>query len=214
MSLTTRVLLGLLAGLALGIALASWLPPSWQALAGWIEPIGALWTRALQLVVIPLVTTLLFTGVSSGGAGLGKLGGKGIAFFAIALAAVAAFALVVAPAIFARIPFDPDAARALRAASTAPHDAVPTLRDWLVALMPSNLVAAMSTGAMLPIIVVTLMFAVAATRHRRDGGSGGARSADAVRRRIQRMREVPAEREAWAQISPSLARSSRIPLRR
>lgn len=164
MSLTTRVLLGLLAGLALGIALASWLPPSWQALAGWIEPIGTIWTRALQLVVIPLVTTLLFTGVSSGGTGLGRLGGKGIAFFAITLAAVAAFTLLVTPAIFARIPFDADAALTLRTASTAPHDAVPTFRDWLVGLMPSNLVAAISAGAMLPIIVATLMFAVAATR--------------------------------------------------
>src|SRR5215471_6744919 len=73
MSSTTRVLLGLLAGLLLGIALASWLPASWQPLAAWIEPIGTLWTRALQLIVIPLVTTLLFTGVSAGGAGLGRL---------------------------------------------------------------------------------------------------------------------------------------------
>jgi Na+/H+-dicarboxylate symporter len=164
MSLTTRVLLGLLAGLALGIALASWLPASWQPLAGWIEPIGTIWTRALQLVVIPLVTTLLFTGVSSGGTGLGKLGVKGIVLFAIILAAVAAFTLVVAPAIFARIPLDADAALALRKASTAPHDAVPSFRDWLVGLVPSNLVAALSAGAMLPIIVMTLMFAVAATR--------------------------------------------------
>jgi len=164
MSLTTRVLLGLLAGLALGIALGSWLPASWQPLAGWIEPIGTIWTRALQLMVIPLVTALLFTGVSSGGKGLGMLGGKGILFFAITLAAVAAFTLLVAPAIFERIPFDPDAARALVAASKAPHDAVPSFRDWLVGLMPNNLVAAMSAGAMLPIIVATLTFAVAATR--------------------------------------------------
>ena len=164
MSLTTRVLLGLLAGLVLGIALASWLPSSWQPLAGWIEPIGTIWTRALQLMVIPLVTTLLFTGVSSGGTGLGMLGGKGIVFFAITLAAVAAFTLVVASAIFERFPFDPDAALTLRTASTAPHDAVPSFRDWLVGLMPNNLVGAMSAGAMLPIIVVTLMFAVAATR--------------------------------------------------
>jgi Na+/H+-dicarboxylate symporter len=164
MSLTTRVVLGLLAGLLLGIALASWLPPSWQALAGWIEPVGTIWTRALQLVVIPLVTTLLFVGVSSGGSGLGRLGARGILFFATILVAVAALTLLVAPAIFARIPFDPEAARALRAASTAPHDAVPSFRDWLVGLMPTNLVAALSAGAMLPIIVMTLLFAAAATR--------------------------------------------------
>ncbi len=181
MSLTTRVLLGLLAGLALGIALASWLPASWQPLAGWIEPIGTIWTRALQLMVIPLVTTLLFTGVSSGGAGLGRLGGKGIVFFAITLTAVAAFTLVAASAIFERFPFDPDAALTLRTASAAPHDAVPSFRDWLVGLMPNNLVAAMSAGAMLPIIVGTLMFAVAATRLPTETRERLERAAEAIR---------------------------------
>lgn len=181
MSLTTRVLLGLLAGLALGIALASWLPSSWQPLAGWIEPIGTIWTRALQLMVIPLVTTLLFTGVSSGGTGLGMLGGKGIVFFAITLAAVAAFTLVLASAIFERFPFDPDAALTFRTASTAPHDAVPSFRDWLVGLMPNNLVGAMSAGAMLPIIVVTLMFAVAATRLPTETRERLERAAEAIR---------------------------------
>ena len=180
MSLTTRVSLGLLAGLALGIALASWLPASWQPLAGWIEPIGTIWTRALQLMVIPLVTTLLFTGVSSGGTGLGRLGAKGIAFFAITLAAMAAATLLVAPAIFARVRVDPDAALALRSASTMPHDAVPSFRDWLVALMPSNLVAVMSAGAMLPIIVVTLMFAAAATRLPAETRERLARAAEAI----------------------------------
>jgi Na+/H+-dicarboxylate symporter len=126
-------LLGLLAGLALGLALASWLPGSWQPLAVWIEPIGTIWTRALQLLVMPLVATLLFTGVTSGGTGLGKLGAKGIVLFAVTLAAVAAFTLVVAPAIFERIPFDPDAALVLRKASAAPHDAVPSFRDWMAA---------------------------------------------------------------------------------
>jgi len=181
MSLTTRVLLGLLAGLALGIALASWLPASWQPLAGWLETIGTIWTRALQMMVIPLVATLLFTGVSSGGAGLGRLGGKAIALFAIVLAAVAAFTLVVAPVIFARIPFDPDAARTLRMASTLPPDAVPSFRDWLVSLMPNNLVAAMSAGAMLPIIVGTLVFAMAATRLPTEARQRLERAAEAIR---------------------------------
>jgi proton glutamate symport protein len=164
MSLTTRVLLGLLAGLAFGIALAAWLPPSWQGIAMWIEPIGAIWTRALQLTVIPLVVTLLFTGVSSGGRGLGTLGLRGVLFFVVALSAVAAFTLLVAPAIFDRIQIDAGAAEALRAGSSAPEAVVPTFGDWLVGLMPNNLLAAMSTGAMLPIIVATLMFAAAANR--------------------------------------------------
>jgi Na+/H+-dicarboxylate symporter len=164
MTLTTRVLLGLLAGLLFGIALAAWLPPSWQVVASWIEPIGAVWTRALQLTVIPLVVTLLYTGVSTGGTGLGTLGARGVVFFIVAIAIVAACTLLVAPAIFDRIRIDPAAAEALRAGTTAPEAIVPTFGDWLVSLMPNNLLAAMSAGAMLPIIVATLMFAAATTR--------------------------------------------------
>ncbi len=164
MSLTTKVLLGLIAGLLVGIALATWLPPSWQPLAAWIEPIGALWTRALQLTVIPLVVTLLFNGVSGGGSGVAALGAKGIAFFLITLAGVAAATLMIAPAIFAQIDIAPDAAAALHQASSAPDAVVPSFRDWLVGLMPNNLLAAASAGSMLPIIVATLMFAAAATR--------------------------------------------------
>lgn len=164
MSLTTKVLLGLVAGLAFGIALAAVLPPEWQVLAAWIEPVGTLWTRALQMVVLPLVVTLLFTGVSQGGQGLGPLGLKGVVLFVVMLAVVAAATLAIAPPIFARIHIDPVTAAALREGSTAPATALPSFRDWLVELMPRNLVAAAADGAMLPIIVATLMFGAAATR--------------------------------------------------
>lgn len=180
MTLTTRVLIGLVAGLAFGIALATWLPPSWQQVAVWIEPVGAIWTRALQMMVIPLVVTLLFTGVSSGGRGLGALGLKGIAFFVITLCAVAAFTIAVAPAIFARVPIDPDAAAALAAGSSMPDAQVPSFRDWVVGMMPSNLLAAMASGAMLPIIVATLVFAAAATRLPDDTRHRLERAAEAI----------------------------------
>ena len=164
MSLTTRVLIGLVAGLAFGIALASFLPPSWQSVAAWIEPIGTLWTRALQMVVLPLVITLLFTGVSQGGQGLGTLGVRGIAFFVVTLMLVAAATLVVAPPVFGMIHIDPATAAALREGSSAPAAVIPSFTDWLVGLMPRNLIAAAAEGAMLPIIVATLMFGAAATR--------------------------------------------------
>lgn len=180
MTLTTRVLIGLVAGLAFGIALATWLPPSWQQVAVWIEPVGAIWTRALQMMVIPLVVTLLFTGVSSGGRGLGALGLKGIAFFVITLCAVAAFTIAVAPAIFARVPIDPEAAAALAAGSSMPDAQVPSFRDWVVGMMPSNLLAAMASGAMLPIIVATLVFAAAATRLPDDTRHRLERAAEAI----------------------------------
>lgn len=164
MTLTTRVLLGLGLGLGFGIALAGVLPESWQVLATWIAPIGTLWTRALQLTVLPLVVTLLFTGVSTGGSGLGSLGLRGIAFFIASLLVVAAITLLIAPTILGFVTIDPETAAQLRGMSTAPATELPGFRDWVVSLVPNNLLVAGESGAMLPIIVATLMFAAAATR--------------------------------------------------
>jgi Na+/H+-dicarboxylate symporter len=164
MTLTTRVLLGLIAGLILGL-LATWLlPDQAEGIGAWVEPVGTLWTRGLMMTVIPLVVPLLFTGVLTGGRGIGRLGIRGLGLFLLLLTALAILTLLVAPAIFARVPMDPAAAESLRAASTAPAGALPGFRDWLVALVPSNLAAAASSGAMLPLIVATLVFGAAATR--------------------------------------------------
>lgn len=164
MTLTARVLIGLGLGLGLGIALASVLPESWQVLATWIAPLGTLWTRALQLTVLPLVVTLLFTGVSTGGSGLGSLGLRGIGFFLLSLALVAFITLAVAPTLLGYLVIDPATAAELRAATTAPAAEIPGISEWVVSLVPNNLLVAGESGAMLPIIVATLMFAAAATR--------------------------------------------------
>lgn len=163
MSLTTRVLLGLVAGLVLGLLLGTVLPPEWQVVAAWIEPVGTIWTRLLQMTVIPLVVALLFGGVLAGGVGIGRLGLRGLGLFVTMLSVVAAVTLLVAPAIFSLVTIDPVAAESLRATSSAAPAEVPGFRDWLVGLVPANLVAAGSSGAMLPIIIATLLFGAAAT---------------------------------------------------
>ena len=180
MSLTTRVLIGLGLGLGLGIALAGWLPESWHVIATWVEPLGTLWTRALQLTVLPLVITLLFTGVSSGGRGVGALGARGVAYFVVTLLLAATLTLMLAPRMLDLVQIDPTTAAALRASSTAPAAAAPGFRDWLVDLMPNNLIAAAASGAMLPVIVATLLFAAGASRLDRDKRERLERAAEAV----------------------------------
>ncbi len=181
MSLTTRVLLGLIAGLAFGIALASGvLPESWRVVAAWTEPIGTLWTRALQMTVLPLVVTLLFTGVSSGGRGLGTLGVKGMVFFLVTLGGVAALTLAIAPVVFGWLPIEPIGPGGLGGehATTVPD--VPGFRDWLVALIPSNLLAAAASGAMLPVITATLIFGAGANRLPEETRSKLVHAAEAI----------------------------------
>lgn len=163
MTLTTRVLLGLVGGLAAGFLLGTVLPPEWLVLATWVEPIGTIWTRLLQMTVVPLVVSLLFGGVLSGGAGIGRLGARALGLFLLLLGIVATATLLVAPAVFALVPVDPAAAESLRSGTSAAPGPVPGFREWLVGLVPANLVAAASSGAMLPVILATLLFAAAAT---------------------------------------------------
>ena len=62
---SARILLALVAGLAIGISLSdadrAWLPRS-IAIA---QPIGALWLDALRMTIVPLVFSLLVTGIAS-----------------------------------------------------------------------------------------------------------------------------------------------------
>ncbi|HEV2150231.1 MAG TPA: cation:dicarboxylase symporter family transporter [Longimicrobiaceae bacterium] len=171
MSLTTRVLLGLVAGLGIGAWIAAAGTPALREAALWVEPLGTLWTRAIQMTVVPLVVSLLFAGVAAGGAGIGRIGARALVLFLVLLAAAAALALALAPPLLGMVGIDPAAAAALRGATSPVEAAVPTFAEWLVGLIPSNPVRAAADGAMLPLIFATLLFAAAARRaapERRD----------------------------------------------
>lgn len=172
MSLTTRVLLGLAAGLAVGILLSILGNPSLVAAAGWIEPVGTLWVNALRMTIVPLVVAGLIVGAASAreARAIGRLGLRALVIFLVLVAAAAAFAVVVAPPLLGWLPISPEAAAALRnsAAATAPDlartGAVLDLRQWLIDLVPTNAFAAAVNGAILPLIVFALATGFAVSR--------------------------------------------------
>ncbi len=164
MSLTSRVLTGLVAGLVGGILLVLLAPPAWRDLAMWIEPIGTLWTRGLQMTVLPLVVSLLFVAVMGGGSGIGTLGLRAIVVFTILLLVTAGLTVMVAPALFDLFAIQGgEAVVPAATAATGSHD-VPAVREWIVNLVPTNILATGASGLMLPVIVATLLFGAAAAR--------------------------------------------------
>jgi len=68
--------------------------------------------------------------------------------------------------VFAWLPVDQAASAALRAsvASTAAPAAAPGAAQWILGLVPTNAVRAAADGAILPLLVFAVAFAVAATR--------------------------------------------------
>jgi Na+/H+-dicarboxylate symporter len=165
-----HVLIGLCAGLLCG-AIAS-LSGS-TALAGLVaalEPVGTVFVNAIRMTVIPLVVASLVAGVASmtDTRALTRVGGRGLALFAILVFGAAALTAMIAAPLLARVQFDPALVAALRngTAATVPEAgrSVPGLTQWFVDLVPANPIKAAADGAMLPLIVFTIAFGVALTK--------------------------------------------------
>jgi len=96
------------------------------------------------------------------------------------LAGTVALSLALAPVGLAIAPVDPAGAAALREVAAAPEGMAPGIAEWLTGLVPANLARAAADGAMLPVIVGTLLFAAAATRAATETRARLVRAADAV----------------------------------
>lgn len=165
---TARVLLALLAGLALGAGAGASGAPSVVAVALGLEPVGTLWTNAIRMTVIPLVVALVVTGVAEHAdlRRIGRLGGFAVPVFVGLLLAGGLFTLAVAPLSIDRLAVTPQAIESLRSSVAAPAAPapMPSLAQRLLDTVPANPVKAAADGAMLPIVVFTLIFAIALTR--------------------------------------------------
>lgn len=163
--------------MAAGIGIASSNNEALRGIVRWIEPLGTVFINAIRMTVIPLVVGSLISGVAAAPdlSSIGRIGRKAIVFYVVTLFLAAIFAAVVGPIAFSTITIDPVAVEALRA-STAEAAArasetartVPTFSQWLVDLVPANPIKSAADGAMLPLIVFTLAFAIALTRVERS----------------------------------------------
>jgi proton glutamate symport protein len=100
---------------------------------------------------------------------IGKLSARAIGLFALMLAAVSTLGALLAPPIMNALTIDATSASSLRtaAASTKQPD-LPGFSSWLVGLVPANPIKAAADGAMLPVIVFAVVFALALARARED----------------------------------------------
>ncbi|MFN8574026.1 MAG: dicarboxylate/amino acid:cation symporter [Gemmatimonadaceae bacterium] len=164
--LTGRVFAALVLGFLGGVLAAAYPSGLLTTAVRVIEPVGTLWVNAIRMTVIPLVVSLLITGVASSldARAVRSLTGRSFVTFFSLLLVAAVFGLVVVPGLFAWLSLDPAAVAALRASSgatAAAPSSVPTFTDWLVNIVPTNPIKAAADGAMLPLVVFAIAFGVA-----------------------------------------------------
>ena len=168
MSNATRILLALFIGLALGVFAAAQAPVIGVQTAYWLDIVGSLWLNGLRMTVVPLVVALLVTGIvkSAEAARAGPMAARTVFWVVCLMVISAVLGAVLTPALLSLWPMPAESAAALRAAlTTVPAVAEqPPLRDFIVALVPTNPISSAANDSILPLLIFTLVFAFAVTR--------------------------------------------------
>ena len=168
LSLGSKALIGLAVGLVAGAAIAATAQPALLAIGSAVEVFGTLWINAILMTILPLVVSKIIVSIAGheDPGALGRSGWRAGALFIVLLTASAALTATVMPAVFARLPIDAAASASLRAAAPAPAAATvpPTAAQWVVGLVPSNAIRAAADGAIVPLLVFSVAFALGASR--------------------------------------------------
>ena len=172
MSVGTRALIGLLAGLGAGIAIAAVGGPSLAPIGSVADVVGTLWINAILMTILPLVVSKLIVSIAGheDGRTLGRSGRRAGIWYVVLLTTTAALAAAVMPAVFTHLPIDQAASAALRASVPAAGSAAAAVpaTQWVTALVPSNAFRAAADNAIVPVLVFSIAFALGASRIRRD----------------------------------------------
>jgi len=174
-SLSLWVLIALLAGLFAGAAAGTWGLPGGEGTASLIQALGNLWLNALKMTIIPLVFSLLVTGIASiaDAAHTGRMAMKALLVFAVLLVGATVYAFVASVGLHVLWPIDPAGARALLA--SAPDVSVVSqaaggagFSGFITNLAPANPIKAAAEDAILGIVVFAIAFGFAVTRLREE----------------------------------------------
>ncbi len=162
-------LAALVVGFLVGGTVVATSPAGAAPLLAVTGPVGTLWVNAIRMTVIPLVVSLLITGVASMSdlRTVGRIGLRSLALFVALLASVGLMVALIAPALYTLYAVDPASAAALResvAATGVQVPELPTFAAWLTALVPVNPIKAAVDGAILPLLVFSVAFALGVAR--------------------------------------------------
>lgn len=163
-TLWKRVLIGLVLGMAVG--LAAHYGGGTGFITTWIKPFGDAFVRLIKMLVIPLIATTLVAGVVAMGdpKRLGSLGVKTIALyllttlFAVSLGLL--FGTLLQPGTGVTALSASDAALNAAGDKLAAGKAAGGLVDRLLDIIPTNPLAALASGDVLPVIFFSILIGV------------------------------------------------------
>jgi Na+/H+-dicarboxylate symporter len=160
------------------------------ALFGWIAPdvamgigfVGDLFLRLLKMIIIPLIFTSLVTGIASLGdaRSVGRIGIRTMIYYTITTTLAITVGLTLVNLL------QPGQGLDLGTTTELPEGfstSTQTLPDFLLRMVPDNIVSAMANGEVLPVITFAILFGLFMTRLKGPG-------VDAVHNLVEGVLEV------------------------
>lgn len=161
MSLTVKVLIGMVAGLVLGVIFnvidSDFI--NTHIAGGLFAMIGKMFVNALKMLVVPLVFFSLICGVTGIGdiRVLGRVGGKSLVLYLFTTALAISVAIILALLVGPGTGFDMEGVDT----SGITGKEAPSVWDVFAGIVPTNPVAAFANGDMLQVIFYTVILGVA-----------------------------------------------------
>src|SRR5690554_1285230 len=161
LSLTARIVIGMVAGMLLGGFLNLVFPDNAFVEAylsqGLFYVVGQIFISSLQMLVVPLVFVSLVLGTCSlsDPSKLGRLGGKAVGLYLITTAIAISIAIVFGVLV------QPGAGTELATEAVYQAQQAPSLAQVIIDLFPKNPFNAFASGNMLQVIVFALLFGIA-----------------------------------------------------
>ena len=165
------VLGALVLGLILGILSAHWTDPLRSGATATASIVGGLWLKALEMTVVPLIIGLLVTGIaqSAEAARGGRIAGRAVLWIVILSTASAVIGTALILLFLRLVPLSASSVQALRSAIASAQPihaqaASGSVAGFFKDLVPENIVSAAANSDILPLVVATLLFALAVSR--------------------------------------------------
>jgi aerobic C4-dicarboxylate transport protein len=156
-----------LAAIVLGIAAGMLWP---QAADSWFSPIKEGFINLVKMIIAPVIFLTLVTGIAgmSELRSTGRVAAKALAYFLFFSTLALLIGLVVGNVIQPGAAMHADLAHLQAGADAAKvhdyvdksHDSSMTIAGFVLAIIPTTLVSALTTGAILPVLLVSILFGV------------------------------------------------------
>ena len=161
--LTTRIFIGMLAGIAVGYIyrITHPAPEDYRLFSENIQVLSDIFLRLIKMIIAPLVFCTLVVGVAKVGdfKSVGRIGIKTLLYFQVATILSLTLGLVLVhvfePGRVMQLPLPP------QDASSGVSTKVPGFKEFISHVIPKSVVEAMANNEILPIVIFSLFFGIA-----------------------------------------------------